>query len=462
MRGHGARRRRRSCARLRAASVRGLRRHRSRRAASRSGGRRARCCPRSTRATMQAERAFESRVHARQIADAAIRRSSPTSCTSTCCSRRSSAARARPTSARAARERPTRTAAGAGARRAGDAGASRGAGRRARRCSNATNAIRRRRRRTAVACSPSPPVAHVAAAGLVPPGRARARAGARQLSVRARRGDSGRRRPVACRARRRFPTGFVYVPAGEFWFGDADEQLRTQFLDTVPIHRRADGGVPHRAARDHLSRVDRIPGTRCRRQSARARARSRAVRRAARCACGRRRRLAADLPADDAALHRRAGEPFVYAGRTQRARQDWLRFPVAGISPADVERYLPGCGETGRVPGARLCTEVEWERAARGADDRLFPHGDELAADDANFDLTYGRVDSAYGPDAVSARTPPRAARSASTTWRATCSSSSTRRRSATRCVIRGGAYSSTRRPAAARTASRCRRRFAT
>jgi len=38
---------------------------------------------------------------------------------------------------------------------------------------------------------------------------------------------------------------------------------------------------------------------------------------------------------------------------------------------------------------------------ARGGDDRLFPHGDELRPDDANFDLTYGRIDSAYGPDAV-------------------------------------------------------------
>src|SRR4029079_10216752 len=83
--------------------------------------------------------------------------------------------------------------------------------------------------------------------------------------------------------------------------------------------------------------------------------------------------------------------------------QDWLDFPVTGVAPDDVERYLRWLRESGRVPQARLCDEVEGERAARGADDRLYPHGDDLAPDDANFDVTYGRVDSAVGPDAVGA-----------------------------------------------------------
>ena len=31
----------------------------------------------------------------------------------------------------------------------------------------------------------------------------------------------------------------------------------------------------------------------------------------------------------------------------------------------------------------------------------MFPHGDDLQPQDANFDVTYGRVASAYGPDMV-------------------------------------------------------------
>src|SRR5439155_24149516 len=56
-----------------------------------------------------------------------------------------------------------------------------------------------------------------------------------------------------------------------------------------------------------------------------------------------------------------------------------------------------------RVPGAHLCDDYEWERAARGADGRHFPNGERLDPDDADVDETYGRLPLAYGPDEVGA-----------------------------------------------------------
>jgi formylglycine-generating enzyme required for sulfatase activity len=63
--------------------------------------------------------------------------------------------------------------------------------------------------------------------------------------------------------------------------------------------------------------------------------------------------------------------------------------------------YLAWLDRSGRLPGARLCREVEWTRAARGADDRNYPHGSRLQQDDANIDVTYNRKPDGYGPDEV-------------------------------------------------------------
>lgn len=98
------------------------------------------------------------------------------------------------------------------------------------------------------------------------------------------------------------------------------------------------------------------------------------------------------------------GEPLVYPNRDRRTSANWDRIPVSGVSFHDAEAYAAWIAGTGRVPRARLCTEPEWERAARGADGRAYPHGDRLDPDDANIDVTYGALSAqAFGPDEVGA-----------------------------------------------------------
>jgi formylglycine-generating enzyme required for sulfatase activity len=95
------------------------------------------------------------------------------------------------------------------------------------------------------------------------------------------------------------------------------------------------------------------------------------------------------------------GAPIRYEGRDRLSVQDWRNFPVTGISLVDIEAYLHWLDASSRLPGARLCTEWEWERAARGADSRLFTIGNSLPASAANIDVTYGRNPAAFGPDEV-------------------------------------------------------------
>jgi serine/threonine protein kinase/formylglycine-generating enzyme required for sulfatase activity len=96
----------------------------------------------------------------------------------------------------------------------------------------------------------------------------------------------------------------------------------------------------------------------------------------------------------------RRGEPFCRPKRSERRCQDWLRFPVAGISVEDAQAYVEWLA-SGRLPGARRCTEREWERAARGADGRLYAHGDAPWPGDANFDETYRFDADMMGADEV-------------------------------------------------------------
>jgi formylglycine-generating enzyme required for sulfatase activity len=94
-------------------------------------------------------------------------------------------------------------------------------------------------------------------------------------------------------------------------------------------------------------------------------------------------------------------EPLHYAERDHGAVQDWHLLPLGGISPESAVLYFEWLNSTGRVPGARFCTEQEWEHAARGADGRTFTTGAALSPDDANIDMTYHRLPGGYGPDVV-------------------------------------------------------------
>jgi formylglycine-generating enzyme required for sulfatase activity len=197
------------------------------------------------------------------------------------------------------------------------------------------------------------------------------------------------------------PDGFAYVPPGRFWFGAA-EQMRS-WLVTVPIHPRSTGAyliAKHETTfADWIAFLDSLPP----------------IERAARLplakgfergsialdGVGGRWRLSFDIGPNH--LRAMAGERMGYPSRARSSSQDWLRFPVSGISAEDAEAYTRWLARTGRVRGARLCSEDEWERAARGADDREYPHGDQIDRDDANYDETYGRDPTRFGPDEVGA-----------------------------------------------------------
>jgi len=200
------------------------------------------------------------------------------------------------------------------------------------------------------------------------------------------------------------PKDFVYVPEGASLFGSDDEEIRAIFFETTPLHAvKTEAFLISRyetTIGDWLAYLDSLPE------------REREARRphGGRDALGgfvdvRKSASSQDweirFRATDKNYHATRSESFHYQDRDRRATLDWARFPVTGISPQDGAAYATWLNRSGRIPGARLCTEREWERAARGADSRRFPHGDTLLADDANFDLTYGRQNGAYGPDEV-------------------------------------------------------------
>ncbi len=200
------------------------------------------------------------------------------------------------------------------------------------------------------------------------------------------------------------PEGFVYVPAGRFWFGAAEPALVRRFLDAPPLSERTTPAFL--IARHEVTYADWLaflgelsPPERARRSPRAGGASVNGTLSLAEDAGTWRLRM---QPADRLLVAAR-GVPLRYPSRKTLAEQRWERIPVSGVSLDDARAYTVWLDRTGRIRGARLCTELEWERAARGADARSYPHGDQLAPGDANFDETYGGRAEAFGPDEVGA-----------------------------------------------------------
>jgi formylglycine-generating enzyme required for sulfatase activity len=197
------------------------------------------------------------------------------------------------------------------------------------------------------------------------------------------------------------PDNFVLVPAGKFLYGTAGGEEARNFYGSQPMHEIATKS--YLIAREETTYADWIEFLRSLPKGERANlapdGRRQGIRIALTEVSDGDFRIA--LGPEDNPQTGSAGQLIHYRGRAGFPAQNWARMPVSGITFNDALAYTDWLHRTGRVRGARACTEHEWERAARGADGRAYPHGEEIKPNEANYDLTYGRAFTAFGPDEV-------------------------------------------------------------
>ncbi|HET9622405.1 MAG TPA: protein kinase [Kofleriaceae bacterium] len=196
------------------------------------------------------------------------------------------------------------------------------------------------------------------------------------------------------------PAGYVYIAPGWFLYGSAgDEATRRTFLSTVPLHRRhTDGFLIGRTEvtfGDWIAYIESQPASERAQLAPNLPLKMGGGVRLQRLAAG----WQLSLLPTERTYTATGDEPIRYVGRAVHASADWRKLPVLGISATDAAAYAAWLDRTGRLPGARLCSELEWERAARGPDGRDTPTGRVLDGDDANLDSTYPR--DLIGPDEV-------------------------------------------------------------
>ncbi len=190
------------------------------------------------------------------------------------------------------------------------------------------------------------------------------------------------------------PVGFVYVPGGPFLVGS--QNLSPSAIAGSPLRERTIG--PYIIARQEVTFAEWIEYFRSLPADARGAASISDL-----LSLERDGSVAIDLVQLNGPKLRE-GHTRVYT-LEQNGRDleiDWRRWPVFWVSRDDAVAYAQWLATTGRLPGARLCTSLEWELAARGADGRRFPQGEKLEPRDASYAETNG-ADNAFrrGPDEV-------------------------------------------------------------
>jgi eukaryotic-like serine/threonine-protein kinase len=207
---------------------------------------------------------------------------------------------------------------------------------------------------------------------------------------------------VALPAASAVPDGFVYVPPGRFRFGSSGDEGRRTFFGTAPEHERTTGA--YLIARyettyaEWIEFLDALPPAE--RERRRPKVGASGFRGLMELRDEQGEWTLTFQPTTDHTYRFGASERFVYIDRERNRDQDWSRFPVSGVSGEDAEAYVRWLRDH-HLSGARLCREDEWERAVRGADARLYAHGDRADGDEMNVDITYRRTPRAFGPDEV-------------------------------------------------------------
>ncbi len=199
------------------------------------------------------------------------------------------------------------------------------------------------------------------------------------------------------------PAGFVYVPGGLYLHGSAaDEDFRKGFLKNVPMHTVKLGNyliAKHETTNQQwIDFMKSLP------------VKERAAQNMMKIfgAAGNVYKQRPDgiweiaIPVGrEVDLSFKEGVPVIYSKRKFNQVQDWLKMPISFASFAHGQSYADWLNRSGRLPGAVVCDEYQWERAAKGADNRAYPHGFRLDPGDANFNLTYEINDEIMGVDEV-------------------------------------------------------------